>query len=99
MDIRNPFRDLDDEPIAAARVGAHAAASAIPSPCTNVCSLDPASGWCVGCLRTIDEIAAWSRLDDAGKRAVWAHLPARRAEGERRGIAAAPRAASDDVEP
>ncbi|WP_189619387.1 DUF1289 domain-containing protein [Novosphingobium colocasiae] len=50
----------------------------VPSPCTGVCVLDPATGWCRGCLRTINEIAAWSTLDDAGKRAVVAALPARR---------------------
>jgi uncharacterized protein len=54
--------------------------SEIPSPCTSVCTIDAATGWCAGCLRTIDEIAAWGSLDDAGKRAVWKRLPARRAE-------------------
>ena len=34
-------------------------AAEIPSPCTSVCTIDPATGWCAGCLRTIDEIAAW----------------------------------------
>jgi len=29
-----------------------------PSPCINVCSLD-ARGWCIGCLRTGDEIGRW----------------------------------------
>jgi predicted Fe-S protein YdhL (DUF1289 family) len=29
-------------------------------------------------MRSIDEIIAWSRLDDAGKHAVWSQLPARR---------------------
>jgi predicted Fe-S protein YdhL (DUF1289 family) len=32
------------------------------------------TGFCEGCLRTIDEIVAWSRADDAYKRAVWAEL-------------------------
>ena len=41
---------------------------AVPSPCINVCRIDAASGLCVGCARTLDEIAAWSSLDDAGKR-------------------------------
>ena len=50
----------------------------IPSPCVNVCRLDAATGWCEGCLRTIDELAAWSTLDDADKRRVWKLLPARR---------------------
>ena len=49
----------------------------VPSPCINVCRIDPGSGLCTGCRRTLDEIAAWSRLDDAGKRIVWAQLPAR----------------------
>jgi predicted Fe-S protein YdhL (DUF1289 family) len=49
-----------------------------------VCAIDAATGWCAGCLRTIDEIAAWSSLDDAARRAVWKRLPARRAELARR---------------
>jgi hypothetical protein len=49
-----------------------------------VCTIDPASGWCAGCLRTIDEIAAWGSLDDRAKRAVWKLLPERRAERDRR---------------
>jgi uncharacterized protein len=35
------------------------------------------SGWCIGCGRTLDEIALWSVLDDDDKRAVWALLAAR----------------------
>ena len=41
--------------------------------------MDARSGWCEGCLRTIEEITRWSRLDDEAKRVVWAQLPARRA--------------------
>ncbi|NUS39561.1 MAG: DUF1289 domain-containing protein [Lysobacter sp.] len=37
---------------------------AVLSPCVGVCTLDDA-GLCQGCLRTLDEIAAWSRLSDA----------------------------------
>lgn len=33
--------------------------------------MDAPSGLCKGCLRTIDEIVAWSHLDDAGKSAIW----------------------------
>jgi predicted Fe-S protein YdhL (DUF1289 family) len=61
----------------------------VPSPCISVCRLDPSTGWCTGCARTIAEIAAWGGLDDAGKHAVWALLPMRR---ERLGLP--PRAAS-----
>lgn len=42
--------------------------------------MNPGTGWCSGCWRTLDEIAAWSTLSDDDKRRVWAALPARRAE-------------------
>jgi predicted Fe-S protein YdhL (DUF1289 family) len=62
---------------------AAAGAAGVPSPCTNVCRMDARSGWCLGCLRSIDEIIAWPRLDDAGKRAVLTLLPTRRAGADR----------------
>ena len=43
----------------------------VPSPCQSVCRIDPASEWCEGCFRTLDEIAAWSRMGDEAKRQVW----------------------------
>jgi predicted Fe-S protein YdhL (DUF1289 family) len=46
--------------------------------------MNPLTGLCEGCLRTIDEIAAWSTLDDDGKRAVWRQLELRRAAPTRR---------------
>lgn len=51
---------------------------AVPSPCINVCRMDPATGWCVGCRRTLDEIAAWGTLDDDARRAIWHALAQRR---------------------
>jgi predicted Fe-S protein YdhL (DUF1289 family) len=54
------------------------ASSSVPSPCISVCKMDAGSGWCEGCLRTLDEIAAWSVLEDHEKRAVWKQLPERR---------------------
>ena len=51
----------------------------VPSPCTSVCAIIPGTGLCAGCLRTLDEIAVWSLLDPADKRAVLDALPARRA--------------------
>lgn len=50
----------------------------VPSPCTNICKMNEATGWCDGCLRSIDEIVAWGRLDDVAKRAVWLQLAERR---------------------
>jgi predicted Fe-S protein YdhL (DUF1289 family) len=40
------------------------------SPCVAICRLDPQSGRCIGCGRTIDEIAAWPALDEAARRAI-----------------------------
>ena len=50
----------------------------VPSPCISVCRMDAKSGLCEGCQRTLDEIAAWSVMDDADKEAVWDALPQRR---------------------
>jgi uncharacterized protein len=44
------------------------------SPCVSVCQMDPDSGLCEGCFRTIDEIAAWSSLSDSAKQTVWQRL-------------------------
>ena len=52
----------------------------VPSPCQSVCIMHPTTGWCEGCLRSITEIADWSRMDKAAKLAVWAQLPERLAE-------------------
>lgn len=50
----------------------------MPSPCISVCRMHAASGWCEGCHRTLDEIARWSAMSEAEKRAVWKALPLRR---------------------
>jgi len=55
-------------------------AGPVPSPCNSVCRIDGRSGWCLGCRRTIAEIAAWSTLSEADKRALCEALPQRRAE-------------------
>lgn len=47
------------------------AAGDVASPCVSVCRMDAVSGLCEGCLRTIGEIADWSRMDDTDKRQVW----------------------------
>lgn len=48
------------------------------SPCIKVCRMDPVTGLCEGCYRTIDEIADWSSFGELEKRAVLALLPARK---------------------
>jgi uncharacterized protein len=49
----------------------------VASPCVNICRMDERHGLCVGCGRTLDEIAHWAVYDDDEKRAVWAVLPER----------------------
>jgi predicted Fe-S protein YdhL (DUF1289 family) len=51
----------------------------VVSPCVNTCVIDQQSGWCVGCYRTLDEIAGWIDLSPAARRAIVAELPERRA--------------------
>ncbi|CAJ0773305.1 DUF1289 domain-containing protein [Ralstonia chuxiongensis] len=49
----------------------------VSSPCISVCKMDEAHGLCIGCMRTIDEIAAWSTMNDTARLAVWKTLPER----------------------
>jgi len=58
------------------------AVAPVPSPCTSVCRMDPSTGWCEGCLRTIDEIAAWAALSDTDKLVIWDRLAERREQIE-----------------
>ena len=53
---------------------------AVASPCSSVCRMDARTGWCEGCLRTIDEIVAWAKMSDDEKRGVWRELASRRSE-------------------
>lgn len=46
----------------------------VPSPCINVCRMDAKTGLCEGCLRTIDEIVAWSSATEEMKRGVWVEI-------------------------
>jgi len=55
----------------------------VPSPCVKVCALDARTGYCVGCYRTIDEVASWLEMTPAEKRAVLERV-------ERRRVAAQP---------
>ena len=50
----------------------------IPSPCIGVCVRDPATGYCTGCMRTIQEIAGWSRMDNQERLGVVRELRNRR---------------------
>ena len=55
----------------------------VASPCVNICQMHEPTGWCEGCLRTLDEISAWAGLDDDGRRAVWLQISRRRVQWRR----------------
>jgi predicted Fe-S protein YdhL (DUF1289 family) len=50
---------------------------AMESPCVKICALDPESGLCSGCGRSLEEIGAWLSLSDEERRRIMAELPAR----------------------
>ena len=47
------------------------------SPCIKICVIHPEERLCVGCYRSIEEIATWSRLPPAERRAIMDDLPTR----------------------
>lgn len=51
---------------------------AIATPCVKTCMVDGESGLCLGCYRTLAEIARWGALSDAERARLMAELPSRR---------------------
>ncbi len=51
---------------------------AIATPCIKVCIVDPESSLCLGCHRTLMEIAGWARLPETERERLMAELPGRR---------------------
>jgi predicted Fe-S protein YdhL (DUF1289 family) len=58
-------------------------ASGPASPCVSVCQIDPMTGYCVGCLRTIDEIRDWIISTPEERQKILDQLPGRK---ERSGL-------------
>ncbi len=52
-------------------------ADSVKSPCTGVCTVHHEARICIGCLRTVEDIARWKFYSDAEREAVIAALPAR----------------------
>jgi predicted Fe-S protein YdhL (DUF1289 family) len=50
----------------------------LETPCIDVCEMDARSGLCVGCARSLDEIARWGEMSHEERRAIMAALPVRR---------------------
>jgi len=48
-----------------------------PSPCTGICRIERQTGWCLGCRRTLKEIADWAMLPARAKAAILDELEAR----------------------
>ncbi len=48
------------------------------SPCVKVCQMDPQRGLCLGCRRSLEEIARWSSMSDAERQRVMDVLPSRK---------------------
>ena len=51
--------------------------AAVSSPCIMVCTVDGKSGLCLGCYRTLQEIARWSRLPEPERQRLMEILPLR----------------------
>jgi predicted Fe-S protein YdhL (DUF1289 family) len=51
----------------------------VVTPCVKVCAVDGASGLCLGCLRSLAEIAQWSRFSDEERARIMGELPDRKA--------------------
>jgi hypothetical protein len=49
----------------------------IESPCRQICVVHPARNLCLGCGRSLDEIARWIDFDAAERARIMAQLPAR----------------------
>lgn len=49
----------------------------IESPCVKICVIRRETGLCLGCHRTLDEIATWSTLAPQERHAIMKELPAR----------------------
>lgn len=56
-----------------------AAPRPIRTPCIQVCTVDGPSGLCLGCFRTLPEIARWAKLAPEERDALMVELPGRRA--------------------
>ena len=55
----------------------------ISTPCIKVCAVSGQTGLCIGCGRTLAEIAGWGGLSEQERQQIMAALPARLAEAEK----------------
>jgi predicted Fe-S protein YdhL (DUF1289 family) len=55
-----------------------ALAAPIISPCVKICVLDRTRGICIGCERTLNEIATWGTMEEAARDRIMTALPERK---------------------
>lgn len=53
--------------------------ASMESPCVRICVMDPVSGLCRGCARTLDEIVAWGTMTPDRRRTIMRELDRRMA--------------------
>ena len=58
-------------------VAAESNRTMIETPCVKVCTLDARTGLCLGCGRTVDEIARWTVMNASERAQVMRELPDR----------------------
>ena len=68
----------------------------IESPCIKICVIHPETRLCTGCLRSIDEIAAWGRMSPEERHALIEKLPEREGLHRKRRGGRAARLARND---
>lgn len=56
----------------------------VQSPCVKICTIHQTERLCVGCLRSIDEISAWSQMTPAERAAIITDLPTRTSRLQKR---------------
>ncbi|PZX13803.1 hypothetical protein LX81_03138 [Palleronia aestuarii] len=49
----------------------------VESPCIKICVVHPEERLCIGCLRSLDEIARWSSLSSSERKRILVELPSR----------------------
>jgi len=49
----------------------------VKTPCVKICQMDPSRNLCLGCRRTLDEIARWGMMSETEREHVLAELPGR----------------------
>ena len=54
----------------------------VDSPCIKICVIEPSTGLCEGCSRTLSEIAQWPALTASERRRILQLLPAQRARAK-----------------